>query len=723
MFVVAVCCCLLAVVAGQGVIITPFLGCTNCAVNSVVFPSSSIYLLLTMDSKVWRSTDEGQTWTNVLSGINYFEQSAADPLSVVFIPNSGVSFYTTSNGGQDIITSNPPISYLSGITLHPTQPWILVYSCSSTCNTYYSKNFGGSWMKGPSGIGVNYIVWSNYNASADTIFALQSDRSFGYTNNYGSSWTTLKQSSIGYVVTNNYLYVGVIAGSSSANLYSSSNRHDPAHTNPQYYWLDEFPNGNSLPETGYTFLDDSTRSEFIGVAQSQSQYWGNVFSSDFDGDQFALTLNYVAQTNLLYDFDKFNGLSGIFVANAYPSATSPASAKQTVISFDNGGEWKKLIAPATNSLGIPTNCSLTTGCSLHLHGLTSWYTGLFPPFYSSPNSIGLMVAVGNLGLLLTSDTSSLKTYFSRDAGITWSELFPQPTIYEFGDHGGILVYAVITTPTTSVYYSLNEGLTSQSYTFTTTAIYVDNIIIEPQGTGMKFVLLGHSGSGPTIKYYIYGLDFTGLNLPQCTDSDYENWSPSNDDKVNSNCFMGSVTVYKRRKQTSQCYTPPGTDHIISSTPCPCAWEDYECDVGFSPSARNATDYFSCTPTLSVPYCATGYRLIPDTSCEIVSGIDLQSKNCPGYSGTPTTISTSSSSSTGQPAGTTGGDSTGGDHTGAIVAVVIIFMVLFGGVAAVGFLYYKNETFRDWVLSKFSSTPSQGYGRVNTEENEEAAPAI
>lgn len=78
------------------------------------------------------------------------------------------------------------------------------------------------------------------------------------------------------------------------------------------------------------------------------------------------------------------------------------------------------------------------------------------------------------------------------------------------------------------------------------------------------------------------------------------------------------------------------------------------DIGFRPSVRNSTDGFTCTPSISnpPPQCATGYiliillllllfllifliiryRLIPATNCTI--GLDIQSKDCVGYSGRP-----------------------------------------------------------------------------------------
>jgi hypothetical protein len=52
------------------------------------------------------------------------------------------------------------------------------------------------------------------------------------------------------------------------------------------------------------------------------------------------------------------------------------------------------------------------------------------------------MAVGNIGEKLTLDKGARKgTFLSRDGGVTFSEIAKVPLIYEFGDHGGLLVAA------------------------------------------------------------------------------------------------------------------------------------------------------------------------------------------------------------------------------------------------------------------------------------------
>ena len=52
------------------------------------------------------------------------------------------------------------------------------------------------------------------------------------------------------------------------------------------------------------------------------------------------------------------------------------------------------------------------------------------------------MAVGNLGQSLNRlHPDQINTYLSRDGGMTWEEVKKGSHIYEFGDHGGLIVMA------------------------------------------------------------------------------------------------------------------------------------------------------------------------------------------------------------------------------------------------------------------------------------------
>lgn len=66
---------------------------------------------------------------------------------------------------------------------------------------------------------------------------------------------------------------------------------------------------------------------------------------------------------------------------------------------------------------------------------------LAPP-YSQETAVGIVMAVGTISDKLEFEKGFRRgTYLSRDGGVNWAEISKIPLIYEFGDHGGLLVAA------------------------------------------------------------------------------------------------------------------------------------------------------------------------------------------------------------------------------------------------------------------------------------------
>ena len=68
------------------------------------------------------------------------------------------------------------------------------------------------------------------------------------------------------------------------------------------------------------------------------------------------------------------------------------------------------------------------------------------------------MATGNVGRKLSNFGDEINTYFSRDAGLVWYEVAKGSHIYEFGDHGALVVMADDQQATTKLLYSWNEGI-------------------------------------------------------------------------------------------------------------------------------------------------------------------------------------------------------------------------------------------------------------------------
>lgn len=258
---------------------------------------------------------------------------------------------------------------------------------------------------------------------------------------------------------------------------------------------------------------------------------------------------------------------------------------RTVVSFDMGAAWTFLKPPSKDSEGHPIACHGGSGdnaCMLHLHDLTE--NSKFVPVYSYRNALGIVMGTGNVGGKLSFDPSVTNTYLSRDGGLTWVEAHKGTYIYEFGNHGGLLVIADVTQPSTTASFSWNEGLTWHEFTFSDKPVQVHNVLIEPDARATQFVLYGmRDGSG-----VLFHLNFDGIHERKCSgilspgtdSSDYELWAPS-DGQSAERCILGQHRTYTRRKRESECFNDEGTERPIRDKDCSCSRESYECEVGFT----------------------------------------------------------------------------------------------------------------------------------------------
>jgi hypothetical protein len=87
----------------------------------------------------------------------------------------------------------------------------------------------------------------------------------------------------------------------------------------------------------------------------------------------------------------------------------------------------------------------------------------YGPFYSTQNSVGVIIGTGNVGTYLSYRADQVNTYLSRDGGLEWSEIAKGSHIYEIGDHGGVIVLANDQAATNVLKYTWDEGLHWQSF--------------------------------------------------------------------------------------------------------------------------------------------------------------------------------------------------------------------------------------------------------------------
>jgi len=621
--------------------------------SSFQFLDDNVAFILDLSKCLHRSKDGGLTWSNITDklpgattgNLPAFLYPSTTDKNKIYIRGEGSTCWISNNQGASWESVKPEKSFrnllwhpflsdwaLSSVNPNPSSPY-------GPYELYVTLDFGRSWKLVSSNVydyewgdaGVRYV-------SNNTIYIIKAvDDLFDLvqTDDFGSSFYTVQQHCVGLVFRGMAVLAAVYLPTTDEVILKIS----PDVGSPiKHFYEAQFPFGNDLPNNAYYLLDDSTGAVFIGIDHGVSSSWGNIYLSGSLGYRFIISLQYAAMDAryALYDFLAIRGLPGIYISNTVSDwQDNNVGYLQTFITFDNGATWEKLSAPHFDIDGNPIDC--TGSCGLQLHGWSSLLNS-FGPVYSTPTSIGIVIGTGNIGSLLSYDETQLNTYISRDGGLTWKELLKGNTIYEIGDGGGIVVIAQLNQLTSTLYYTLDEGKTLQSFSFTNNPIQVVNIISGPTLRGTKFVVLGIR-SGRSV---LIGLDFSAAFDRQCNSGlDYENWSPSNGMGNGTSCLLGRDIVYRRRKQGAECFTGM-VDHIVSISPCTCTEEDWECDFGYARANANAPCEISISPPpfYPPPFCpagttynrSNGYQKEAGNGC--VGGVDHSPTvvECPSSSG-------------------------------------------------------------------------------------------
>ena len=444
----------------------------------------------------------------------------------------------------------------------------------------------------------------------------------------------------------------------------------------------QLPN-QRLREHSYTILDTSEGQVFLHINHEGSKStYGTIYISDSTGTRYSLSLNAnVRNYDGQCDFEKVQGIEGIYLSNVYdkeqlkrlkagldttdttipqekttgkkstpaPFSRTPSAEenllkqlhdlKKTMISFNKGGIWQPLTPPLKDLNAKKIICPDIDTCSLHLHSISNTRFG---PFYSTENSLGIVLGTGNVGTYLTNREDEINTYLSRDGGFSWFEVRKGSHIYEIGDHGSLIVLAPDQYSTKEVYYTWNEGLTWETLKISDEPVEITNIITEPSNIAEKFVVYGRS-IGKTPKGIVASIDFLPLHQrfcklqdkPQHEDSDYELWSPNG--KISPNCLLGHKTTYVRRKREAQCFNSEQWDRWFFFELCQCTEENYECDVGFSRKGDGPCLIDSGKPLSYDPpaqcdgsyFVTQGYRKVAGDTCKGGINHDPVKLSCPG----------------------------------------------------------------------------------------------
>jgi len=684
--------------------------------RDVRWVQDNVVLALAMRSTpptLWRTGNGGQSWedqtakliTNGVTSASYPQFIYNSPVnnSIVYIRSNTDISWVTYNAGETWSVIKPGAGYIN-LRWHPTRDdWAIAAKADGAMPTIsVSKDFGATWASVAKTYPGAQYSWGDAGSGdvpENRIYMIvpPTDVASGHpdfvqTDDFGATQTLIHDKVYDFAFLEKQILILVFVPTLNDIILRVTPDVGEAH---RTWYTSEFPFGEDLPINGYTILDDHTGAIYLGLNHAAYQsHWGNVYVSDSVGVHYYPSQSHVNAYQPIYDFERVHTLDGIYIANTLTNWAEENTDRdddlvQSFITMDNGNTWNLINPPHFDWRGNPITCTGT--CALHLHCYVGYLSDLFGPFYSAESSPGFVIANGNVGDYLAQQREEVNTYMSRDGGLSWVELMAGPTIYEIGDHGGIIVMAPLGDSTTVAFFTLDQGKTLQNVTLSNSPIDVYNIISEPSSTGEKFIVQGLQ-NGRTV---LISLDFTQVFDRTCVEADYETWQPSGPVKVNGkNCLLGKDVTYKRRKADSACFNAETRDVILKTEFCECTWDDWECDIGWHRS--NGTDCVPESPvSRDVPAnchgtynISQGYRPTPGTACQ--GGLQLWGEgpfDCPA---------------------------TGKASKAWIAAAVLIPLVVVVLIIVAAFFAIRSEKLRDKLpfLNRFQNL-NVGYLGLNT----------
>ncbi|KAF2836576.1 Oligoxyloglucan reducing end-specific cellobiohydrolase [Patellaria atrata CBS 101060] len=365
-----------------------------------------------------------------------------------------------------------------------------------------------------------------------------------------------------------------------------------------------------VEEDAYTILESTNYSIQVDVMSSSLIDMGTLFTSNSNGTYFTRNIEHTNRGPFGFvDFEKITNIQGIVLVNTvsnWEDVQGHAFAHKKVISkisFDDGRTFHSLKAGDDD---------------LHLHSVTDQsnsgrvFSSLAP---------GLVMGVGNTGDQLKKYTDG-DLYVSDDAGLNWRLARKEAHKYEFGDDGSVLVAIYDEGETDEIAWSLDHGKTWKTVELPDGKIKAQELTTVPDSTSLKFILTATKGSGRRKEYRIYTLDFAGLRLRKCKESDFEDWYARKGDDGKPTCIMGHKTYFRRRKADIECVIDDEfSDPVPHYEECECTIDDYECDFNF---VRNGDECVAagkmvapegeCRDIHDTFKGSSGWRKIPGNRC-------------------------------------------------------------------------------------------------------------
>lgn len=330
------------------------------------------------------------------------------------------------------------------------------------------------------------------------------------------------------------------------------------------------------------FLPSSKLGLFVEVAEIRSHLRRAPVAKVFKSDSQGINFDVVAEDVMFRGFEKVDNFDGVWVASKMKMSDADTGRHipfTSMITLNDGKDWQPLLMLDDDS------CKVEQGCSLHLYLVRTFDTDHQAKTGPTAN---ILLGIGNVGSE-SGHFDDLKTFVSRDGGLTWTKALDEPAMFSFGDQGNVILavpprFKQRDKQDVNYYYSLDQGLTWD------------------QGSlGVKFspMLLSTTTDGTTSKFFLGGqidlnqqiytmLDFSkAYGATKCKDKDLEKvYARVVDGKPL--CHYGHKESVMRRKPDAKCFVSKiWEDLIVKEEPCECTEADFECSKYFKLSPKGA----------------------------------------------------------------------------------------------------------------------------------------
>uniref|UniRef100_A0A8C7P6F5 Sortilin 1b n=1 Tax=Oncorhynchus mykiss TaxID=8022 RepID=A0A8C7P6F5_ONCMY len=575
------------------------------------------FMLRFAQSKLYRSENYGKSFQDVTNLINNTfirtefgiaigpENSGKVILTGDVSGSLGSRIFISRDFGNSFEQQDLPFNPLMQITYNPRDANVLLV-IGNTNELWLSEDFGENWRK------IHDMVYIY-------IYICVYDRGMldlRRTTDYGKTIKTVATKIFSFGLGGKFLFASVMTGTGTLRRIHVS-------TNQGEDW-----NMAQLPPVGheefYSILAANEDMVFMHVDEPGDTGYGSIYVSDDRGTVYSKSLerHLYTTTGGDTDFTNVTSLRGVFIT----SILAEDGSVQSVVSFDQGGEWVPLQKPAN------TKCDSTAKdpdkCSLHIHAAYSAAMKLNVPMLplSEPNAVGLIMAHGSVGDAIS--VMKPDVFVSDDGGYTWLQALEGPHHYAILDSGGLLVAVEHSAQLIKdIKFSTDEGQCWHVHQFTSDPIHFTGLAVEPGARSMNVSVWGYRDSLLSQYWVSVTVDFRELLTRTCEDQDYVQWLAHSDDisDPNDGCMLGYKEKLLRLRKASVCWN--GRDYEVNKqpTPCLCTLDDFLCDFGYY-RKENSSECVE-QPDLKghlLEFClqgkeellqTRGYRKIPGDKCE------------------------------------------------------------------------------------------------------------